>query len=184
MGGHASRTFVPRAMVVAALFLLTSVPTATAGGADFASAEAVYNNDLPVTKSGTLTTSETWYKVEAYYGDRIIFDYDVSCNTWWPLIDTCEGQIKLFDENQNEIFSRNLYDSDGNGQESTTVTASAGTTRDPKTDIFRTGTQWIYVRLKDIDTAGDDGHDYTLNIGLNTNQRDQDTDGFTDDQDD
>ena len=184
MGRRASRTVVPPVVAVTVLFLLAFIPTATAGGGTFATAEAVNNNDLPVTKSGSLSTSETWYKVEAYYGDRIIFDYDVSCTTWFPLFDTCEGQIKLFDENQNEIFSRNLYDGDGNGQESTTVTASAGTTGDPKTDIFRAGTQWIYVRLKDIDTAGDDGHDYTLNIGLNTNQRDQDTDGFTDDQDD
>ena len=122
MGRRASRTVVPPVVAVTVLFLLALVPTATAGGGTFATAEAVNNNDLPVTKSGTLSTSETWYKVEAYYGDRIIFDYDVSCNTWWPLIDTCEGQIKIFDENQNEIFSRNLYDGDGNGQESTTVT--------------------------------------------------------------
>ena len=173
----------PTAAMIA-IFLIALVPTAAAGGADFNSADAVNNTDLPATKSGSLSTSETWYKVEAYYGDRITFDYDVSCTTWWPLIDTCEGQIKIYDENNNEIFSKNLYDGDGNGQESTSVTAAAGTSGDPKTDIFRAGTQWIYVRLKDVDTTGDDGHDYTLNINLITTWRDQDTDGSLDSDDD
>ena len=174
---------LPTAAMIA-VFLIALVPTAAAGGADFNNAEAVNNTDLPATKTGSLGTSETWYKVEAFYGDRITFDYDVSCTTWWPLIDTCEGQIKIYDENNNEIFTRNLYDSDGNGQESTSVTAAAGTSGDPKTDIFRAGTQWIYVRIKDVDTTGDDGHDYTLNINLITTWRDQDTDGTLDSDDD
>ena len=174
---------LPTAAMIA-IFLIALVPTAAAGGADFNNAEAVNNTDLPATKTGSLGTSETWYKVEAFYGDRITFDYDVSCTTWWPLIDTCEGQIKIYDENNNEIFTRNLYDSDGNGQESTSVTAAAGTSGDPKTDIFRAGTQWIYVRIKDVDTTGDDGHDYTLNINLITTWRDQDTDGTLDSDDD
>ena len=65
MGRRASRTVVPPVVVVTVLFLLALVPTATAGGGTFATAEAVNNNDLPVTKSGSLSTSETWYKVEA-----------------------------------------------------------------------------------------------------------------------
>jgi len=184
MTSRTSRFGVLPTAAVMAFFLFALVPTAAAGGGDFNNAEAVNNTDLPATKSGTLSTSETWYKVETYYGDRITFDYDVSCNTWWPLIDTCEGQIKIYDENNNEIFSRNLYDGDGNGQESTTVTAAAGTSGDPKTDIFQSGTQWIYVRIKDVDTTGDDGHDYTLNIDLITTWRDQDTDGTLDSDDD
>ncbi len=173
---------LPTAAMVG-IFLIALVPTATAGGADFNNAEAVNNTDLPATKTGSLGTSETWYKIEAYYGDRITFNYDVSCTTWWPTIDTCEGQIKIYDETNREIFSRNLYDSDGNGQEATSVTAAAGTNGDPKTDIFRDGTQWIYVRIKDVDTTGDDGHDYTLNINLITTWRDQDTDGVLDSDD-
>ena len=108
MTSHLPRLGVLPTAAILAVFLIALVPTAVAGGADFNSADAVNNTDLPATKSGSLSTSETWYKVEAYYGDRITFDYDVSCTTWWPLIDTCEGQIKIYDENNNEIFTRKI----------------------------------------------------------------------------
>jgi len=185
MGG-ASADAVRRPLIglLIASAIAISIPAAAAGGGSFSAAEAIDNVDLPVTKSGSLENAETWYKAEAYHGDRITIDYDVSCTTWWPAIDTCEGQIKLYDQNQNEIFSANLYDGDGNGHESTSVTVAAANTGDPKTGIVTTGTQWVYIRVRDIDTTGDDGHDYTLNIGLDTNQRDRDTDGFIDSEDD
>ena len=54
-----SRLGVLPTAAVMAFFLFALVPTAAAGGGDFNNAEAVNNTDLPATKSGTLSTSET-----------------------------------------------------------------------------------------------------------------------------
>ena len=161
---------------VLALFLLAAVPSAAAN-TSFGTADTIPESSPGQSYSGSLDVQERYIRVEGVYGDSVEVEYSVSCNTWWPAVDGCEGQLKIFDSSQTGQWEAN-FDSG-----SRSVTVYFGTSGSPNTGS-NAPLQHFFVRIKDKDTSGDDGHDYTLHITRDTTGRDTDVDGFTDLEDD
>ena len=147
------------------LLVLMAVPTVTA---DDSMATAATMTD-GVTSSGSVDAdgdTTDWWKIQAVKGDIVRISVDTCCH---GTFDGYDGTIGLYDSSGNEMASQSF----GNDQNGRIISASASVS------------DWYYFRIKGVpDGWFSSYYDYDITPTLVVTNRDTDSDGIVDDDDD
>ena len=142
-----------------------AVPTVTA---DDSMATAATMTD-GVTSSGSVDAdgdTTDWWKIQAVKGDIVRISVDTCCH---GTFDGYDGTIGLYDSSGNEMASQSF----GNDQNGRIISASASVS------------DWYYFRIKGVpDGWFSSYYDYDITPTLVVTNRDTDSDGIVDDDDD